>query len=523
MSFCVDAPPSARPTREAWALLAIVCVGAALRAVCLDGFRLTHWDEGSAWGSAQFIASLGQHHRYALEQGPPLMPLLYAVATSLLDGSQRAAVFVNVALSTLTIPLIYAIARPLAGRGAALWSAVLAAGAVYHVAFARCLLTDAGYLFFLCAHLACALRWITVRREGWLLAAGLAVAALQYVKYNGFIAAAPVSLILLLDAARGGGNLRELVRRLSLVWAPVALAIALNVLALQLTGNLQKFLDHYGQFIAHNTPTPQALLRTLAWAYWPRSPWPGLGALALLALGFALGLRRLREPGWLLLYAAFVLYVGFAFSYYFYLRLWVPPLGLGLVFQGVALAAMARRLALPARAAAGAQAALLAGLVLANASLFGDFHPREFDGYSKARKLLATLPPDLTRIGAVQGQMSLLPSGLLPINFMPEDEARALLAQASDEVVLMTDLAAYSRLARWRFTADMREALAPYRIGVVRNRLGMDVMQNHLAATGLFDLVGAGPLATRTRRIEFYRLPRETLRSILAPALGAAQ
>lgn len=127
--------PAGETGRDLWVLLAIVGLGAALRAWRL-GAELLWNDEGfSWWWSQQPLADLwGAQGR--IETNPPLYYTLQHLW--LVFGNSEAALrSISAILGTLTVPLAYLIGRAVVGRGAGLLAAALLATSAVHVHYSQ--------------------------------------------------------------------------------------------------------------------------------------------------------------------------------------------------------------------------------------------------------------------------------------------------------------------------------------------------------------------------------------------------
>jgi 4-amino-4-deoxy-L-arabinose transferase-like glycosyltransferase len=164
-------PGSARPPSERAALLWILALALALRLGCIllaplpphEG--VTRYDDNRydalAWNLARGLGY--QNSSGQLEsKDPPLLPAMSAGLYRLL-GHRRVPVYVVQALlSVMTVALVFALARRLFGRGAALLAAGLTAVNPDLVVFCNVLLTETVFVFLLCAAM---LAWERARDE----------------------------------------------------------------------------------------------------------------------------------------------------------------------------------------------------------------------------------------------------------------------------------------------------------------------------------------------------------------------
>jgi 4-amino-4-deoxy-L-arabinose transferase-like glycosyltransferase len=150
----------------------------------------------------------------------PLYPLLVGVASLFFEDLKFAAAFVSVVAGTLTVAVVYLLAREFYGRGAAAVAGALAAVYPPLVLYSAVFLTEATYtLLFTGGILA---GWLALRRASrrWHLFTGLAFGACYLVKPEAF---AFVGLALAAGVAAGFVR-RELKRRRT--WVNLALVVA---------------------------------------------------------------------------------------------------------------------------------------------------------------------------------------------------------------------------------------------------------------------------------------------------------
>lgn len=226
---------------------------------------------------------------------PPVFLWLLGGAFRLFGVSEASARWVNVASSTLLIPVVAAIARRLWGRSASLAAAAVLALNPYAISFGPTAYTDpvlvlAGMLAF-CAAI-----------YGRALGAGLMLGAAVMTKQQGVFYALLVAGGLLLDRNMIATEAGRLVRKAAAVAAGAALVI-LPVL----------YWDSRRWTVA---PSPwdlsvrnYAAIRLLAWREWPdqtaewgpllwnlAASWAVWAGLAVVMLGGVLAMRRRAVP-----------------------------------------------------------------------------------------------------------------------------------------------------------------------------------------------------------------------------------
>ncbi len=181
--------PPLRPRSVEWWLIAAVCLtGFALRAAWPSRLAVEHFDEGVYASNIFFSGGKGDEH-YPDQQlyAPPLVPLLIEFAMLMTGPSNLAAMGVNIAVGSLTIPLVWWVGRRWFGPVAGLVSATFVALNDVHIFFSRTALTDVP----LCCWLVTAVYFfweaLTTHSRLALFAAGAATGLAWWTKYNGWL------------------------------------------------------------------------------------------------------------------------------------------------------------------------------------------------------------------------------------------------------------------------------------------------------------------------------------------------
>ena len=202
-------------TLEAAALAVIVAVGGLLRFWNLDrvGFR---GDEAVYAGQAAVLAGVDELQRWfiLMSRGNSnflLFQRVVSLAYRMFGVSDVLARAVAATFSTLTIVVVFAIARSLYTRRAALIAALLLAVSSYSVVLGRLALLDSTLTFLVTLAMLCLVKWDRTSKPVWLYGFGACVALAIQAKIVG---------VLLLPIL--GGYL--LVSRRRLPWRMVALA-----------------------------------------------------------------------------------------------------------------------------------------------------------------------------------------------------------------------------------------------------------------------------------------------------------
>ena len=191
--------PLVRPTtdREAIAplelwLLALATVGGlALRGWHAGDVALTHFDEGVYAFSGLGVADASQPARLFPDQqkfSPPLYFLLVALANVCGVSPDRSPFAVNLVVGTLSIPVLWQVARRWFGPVAAIAAAFLLALSEFHILMSRTALTDVTFALTFLVALGAVLSAIerdTLWRQ---VLAGALVGLAWNTKYHGWFA-----------------------------------------------------------------------------------------------------------------------------------------------------------------------------------------------------------------------------------------------------------------------------------------------------------------------------------------------
>ena len=174
---------------EAAALAVIVAVGGLLRFWNLDrvGFR---GDEAVYAGQAAVLAGVDELQRWfiLMSRGNSnflLFQRVVSLAYRMFGVSDVGARAVAATFSTMTIVVVFAIARTLYTRRAALVAALLLAVSSYSVFLARLALLDATLTFLVTLAMLCLARWDRTSRPAWLYGFGACVALAIQAKIVG--------------------------------------------------------------------------------------------------------------------------------------------------------------------------------------------------------------------------------------------------------------------------------------------------------------------------------------------------
>ena len=289
--------------RSLW--LIILWAGFGLRLYRLGAQSLWYDETVSAYLASKSIPQLIAHT--ARDIHPPGYYLLLHLWSRLVGDSEFALAFFSLAFGLLLIPLTYALARRLAGRTGALWSALLVATSPYNLWYSQEVrMYTLGAVLGLMT-LWCTLQMMDQRRSAadrgrWAVGYGLAAAAGLYVLYYFAFLLVVLNLLIIghLLFGRQGQRLRlwlltqAAVLLLYLPWLPIAWRQATN-----------PPVPPWRSFIPPHTVALEAWTAlSLGQSVQPGQVWPILlltGALCLLGFKTQARLRRSpipdRQPG----------------------------------------------------------------------------------------------------------------------------------------------------------------------------------------------------------------------------------
>lgn len=176
---------------ELIAIVVTAAAGALLRLWSLGSLGLLHFDEGIYALTASGLATAASP--VAIDPGvipyaPPGYPFLVATAFAVLGTSDTAAFLVSIFAGIAAIFLVGLLTRRTFGPGTGWIGSLLAAVSGPHIAFSRMTLTDSTFLAAWLLALWAGIRLLEKPALGRAIALAVAVAAAQYVKYNGWLA-----------------------------------------------------------------------------------------------------------------------------------------------------------------------------------------------------------------------------------------------------------------------------------------------------------------------------------------------
>ena len=222
-----------RITQVEWTALAvIVVIGFTLRIAFPSRMSVEHFDEGvyASTSNSYSLYSNSSQFQYPERHlySPPLMPWLIKQSIELFGPSRFVPMLVNIFSGSLTVALMWWVARRWFGRAAGLAAAILAAFSDLHLLYSRTALTDVLLCFFLL--LAIYLIWEVFRlpRIGWMLVAGAITGLAWWTKYIGWLSlaiglAGVLPWILLRHYENAQIVLWRSVRQLLLCWLAITL------------------------------------------------------------------------------------------------------------------------------------------------------------------------------------------------------------------------------------------------------------------------------------------------------------
>jgi 4-amino-4-deoxy-L-arabinose transferase-like glycosyltransferase len=188
--------PSERASRrwhfELILLLTLVLIAFGLRAWRVSNIGLDHFDEGVYAFSALGFADSTQPNSLfpgQIKFSPPVFFGLVGLSYNLFDKpSDKAAIFLNIIMGTLTVLLIWWIGRAWFGAEAGIAAATFLAFSEYHITLSRTALTDITFAFFFLLALALIVAAFKRQSIPFAIVAGVAVGLAWNTKYHGWFA-----------------------------------------------------------------------------------------------------------------------------------------------------------------------------------------------------------------------------------------------------------------------------------------------------------------------------------------------
>jgi len=171
---------------EFWAIVAITFLGAAVRFAFPSAMAIEHFDEG-VYASNLLFPDQGNEFPHRHLYAPSLVPALIEWSIILFGDKGIAPMLPSLLFGTLTIPLIWWVARQWSGPLAGIAAAILLSLNDFHIAFSRSALTDV----LLCFWLLLAVYFFerAFRNLSWVfaVAAGITTGFAWWTKYNGWL------------------------------------------------------------------------------------------------------------------------------------------------------------------------------------------------------------------------------------------------------------------------------------------------------------------------------------------------
>jgi hypothetical protein len=181
--------PASRPTAiEWWLALAVFLAGFGLRAAWPSRMAVEHFDEG-VYASNVFFSGQKRDERYPNQHlyAPPLLPLLIEFTMLVAGPSNLTTMAVNIVAGSLTVPLLWWVARRWFGAAAGLSAATLVAVSDVHIFFSRTALTDVLLVFWMVAAVYLFWEALVTGSRLTLVASAAATGLAWWTKYNGWL------------------------------------------------------------------------------------------------------------------------------------------------------------------------------------------------------------------------------------------------------------------------------------------------------------------------------------------------
>ena len=193
-------------TKQAWKLQdtvilsSLLLVAAGIRFWAFARLGIDHYDEGGYAMSAMAVFEWRGDLLYPLQHllSPPLFFFLSGLVMLLLGAPADLALFMTSSVAgTLTVGVVYIIARHSYGREAGCAASLLIALADFHVGFSRAGLTDATFCFFFLLALVAYIRAERLESFSWAIVAGILTGLAWNIKYHGWLPGAIAGAALL--------------------------------------------------------------------------------------------------------------------------------------------------------------------------------------------------------------------------------------------------------------------------------------------------------------------------------------
>ena len=193
-------------TKQAWRwqdtgiLFLVLFLAAVVRFWAFARLGIDHFDEGAYAMSAMAVFEGRMDLLYPLQHmlSPPLFFSLSGLVMLMLGAPADLALFMTSGvLGTLTVGVIYIIARYSYGHVAAGVASLLIALADYHIALSRTGLTDVAFSFFFLLALVGYIKAERTESFSWAIIAGILTGLAWNTKYHGWLAGAIAGVSLL--------------------------------------------------------------------------------------------------------------------------------------------------------------------------------------------------------------------------------------------------------------------------------------------------------------------------------------
>ncbi len=216
---------SALTRNELLAALVLFLIGIAVRVAFPSAMAVEHFDEG-VYASNLWCPDSGfqypDRHLYA----PSLLPALIEWSLMLFGPTRWAPMVPSLVFGSLTVPLIWWVARNWFGPAAGLSTAALAALSDYHILFSRSALTDVTLGFWLLLAVYFFEQAFHTLNPARAVIAGVVTGLAWWTKYNGWLPLAISLSGLLAWSLFASREERQLGRRLILWGLAAATALA---------------------------------------------------------------------------------------------------------------------------------------------------------------------------------------------------------------------------------------------------------------------------------------------------------
>jgi 4-amino-4-deoxy-L-arabinose transferase-like glycosyltransferase len=367
---------------------------------------LTHWDEGAYVAGPQHLGPFARDEPLAV-YAPPLLPYALEGARRVCGVDPGRAIAVVAAFGVAAIVAAGWLARSLRGRAAGMFAVWCMALSPLSIAYSRMALTDVPFTAFLLAALAALVLAERRRSVGFAVLGGVFAGCGMLTKYHGFLTMGGLGIaVLVCGLTWKRAASRELAAR------RVRLAVAAGLAFAPFFVAALWFVAHDMGFDAFRATRATWTVGLHPWTvrqavtFFAETVWTfDLPVVAATAVGGALLLLRRRRATTVLATAAVL--AAILIAYRNYTRLFVPAIGLTIVFAACAVPSLLKRVA-PRRRRMALLAAIVVAIVPSRTSPFAAARFAS-DAYATMARRVETELAASDGVAVLVGQYALVP------------------------------------------------------------------------------------------------------------------